>query len=64
MSKEEMLKICEEISIRCSICDNPLKAKINGLGYIIKTPKIIEDNGYSFIFKDEVSERIKRLTKI
>ena len=57
-------KINEEISIRCTLEENPMNARIIGLGKIMKQPQILKNNGYSFIFKDEISERIKKLTRI
>lgn len=51
----------EETNIRCEVIDEPLLSKVKGLGKLLKNDKLIEDNGYRFIFKDEIRERIKRL---
>lgn len=51
----------EETNIRCDVVDEPTLAKVKGLGKLLKNDKLLEDNGYRFIFKDEIRERIKRL---
>ena len=57
-------KISDEICIRTSLSNNPLNSKIEGIGIIMNNSMILEKNNYSFIFKDEISERIKKLTRI
>lgn len=51
----------DEINIRCEIVDEPTLAKVKGIGKLLRDNKLLEDNGYRFIFKDEIRERIKRL---
>lgn len=54
----------EEFSIRCSVAQNPQKARIHGLCEIMKNEQIMENNGYNFIFKDDIRDRLKRYDKI
>ncbi len=51
----------EETNIRCEVIDEPTLAKVKGLGKLLKNDKLLEDNGYRFIFKDEIREKIRRL---
>lgn len=51
----------EETGIRCEVVDEPILAKVKGLGSFLKNESLLENNGYHFIFKDEIRERIKRL---
>lgn len=51
----------KEIGIRCEIIEEPTLAKVKGLGKLLKNENLLENNGYHFIFKDEIRERIKRL---
>ncbi len=53
-----------ELDIRCSIVDEPRLAKIRGLGDLMMNDKLLEDNGYRFIFKDEIRDRISKYDKI
>lgn len=52
-----------ELGIRCSVADDTLHSKIKGLNQLILDSALLESNGYSFIFKDEISDRIKRFNK-
>ncbi len=51
----------KETNIRCEVVNEPTLSKVKGLGKLLKNDKLLEDNGYRFIFKDEIRERIKRL---
>ncbi len=51
----------EETNIRCEVVDEPTLAKVKGLGKLLKNDKLLEENGYRFIFKDEIREKIRRL---
>lgn len=51
----------QEINIRCEVVDEPILSKVKGLGKLLKNNVILENNGYRFIFKDEIREKIKRL---
>lgn len=51
----------QEIHIRCDVVDEPTLAKVNGLGKLINNEELLENNGYRFIFKDEVRERIRKM---
>ncbi len=53
----------KELSIRCSVVDDGVHAKIKGLNQLILDNALLESNGYSFIFKDEISDKIKRFNK-
>lgn len=51
----------EETHIRCEVIEQPILAKVKGLGNLLKNDELLENNGYRFIFKDEIREKIKRL---
>lgn len=53
-------RIENELEIRCSVVDEPRYAKINGLGKLMMNDKLLESNGYRFIFKDEIRDRISK----
>ncbi len=52
-------RLSNELCIRCEVIDEPQLAKIKGLGKLMNNDKLLDDNGYRFIFKDEIRERIK-----
>lgn len=54
----------KELGIRCSVAENPEKARIYGIHKIMSDDKILENNGYQFIFKDDIRDRLKRFDKI
>ncbi len=56
-------RIEQEIGIRCEITEEPRFTKIKGLGTLMTNERLLEMNGYRFIFKDEIRERIKILNK-
>ena len=53
-------RLSNQLGIRCEVVNNPRLAKINGIGQLIDNNKLIEDNGYRFVFKDEIRERISK----
>lgn len=54
----------KELDIRCSVAENPEKARISGIYQIMKNREILENNGYQFIFKDDIRDRLKKYDKI
>ena len=57
-------RIESELDIRCSLVDESIHAKIRGLGDLMQNDKLLEDNGYRFIFKDEIRDRISKYEKM
>lgn len=57
-------RIEKETSIRCEVMEEPRLTKIKGLGILMMDDKLLENNGYRFIFKDEIRERIRKFDKI
>lgn len=51
-------RLSEELGIRCETVDEPRLAKIKGLGQFIKNDNLLVNNGYSFIFKDDIRNKI------
>lgn len=54
----------KELDIRCSVADIPERARINGIHKIMKRREILENNGYQFIFKDDIRDRLNKVDKI
>lgn len=54
----------KELGIQCSVAENPEKARIAGIHQIMKNREIMENNGYRFIFKDDIRDRLKKFDKI
>lgn len=54
----------KELDIRCSVADSPERARITGIHKIIKRREILENNGYQFIFKDDIRDRLNKVDKI
>ena len=54
----------EELDIRCNVTEEPEKARTRGLHKIMKSTKIMENNDYQFIFKDDIRDKLKRFDKI
>ena len=50
-------RLSKQLSIRCEYVDEPRLAKIKGLGSLINNDKWLDDNGYRFIFRDEINDR-------
>ncbi len=57
-------RIEKETSIRCEVMEEPRLTKIKGLGTLMMDDKLLGNNGYRFIFKDEIRERIRKFDKI
>ncbi len=53
-------RISNELDIRCEVVQSPRLAKIRGLGDFIMNDNLLESNGYRFIFKDEIRDRISK----
>lgn len=51
-------RLSQQLSIRCETIDEPRLAKIKGLGQLVTNQQFLEDNGYRFIFKDEIRDRL------
>ena len=50
-------RLSEELDIRCEVVENPCLSKIKGLGILMSDEKLLSNNGYRFIFKDEIKNR-------
>lgn len=50
-------RLSYELDIRCEVVEEPRLAKIKGLGRLMSDEKLLENNGYRFIFKDEIKNR-------
>lgn len=57
-------RITEQLGIRCEVVDEPRLAKIRGLGHLMNNDTLLENNGYHFIFKDEIRDRISKYDKV
>ncbi len=57
-------RLSSQLGIRCNIVDDPRYAKIKGLGILCENDTLLEQNGYRFIFKDEIRDRIRKFDKI
>lgn len=57
-------RLYDDLSIRCKVAESPEKARIKGLQEIIKNDLIMENNGYQYIFKDDIRDKLKRFDKI
>lgn len=54
----------KELDIRCYVADSPERARITGIHKIMKSREILENNGYQFIFKDDIRDRLNKVDKI
>ena len=50
-------RLSKELDIRCEVVDDPRLSKIKGLGKLMSDEILLENNGYRFIFKDEIRNR-------
>lgn len=57
-------RISSEIGIRCTVADEPVLAKVRGLGEFINNNNLLEINNYRFVFKDELRERMGTLEEV
>ncbi len=53
-------RIENDIGIRVNVVDEPRLAKIRGLGILMNDDNLLSQNGYEFIFKDEIGDRLKK----
>ncbi|MBQ8766424.1 MAG: rod shape-determining protein [Clostridia bacterium] len=51
-------RLSEKLDIKCNVIDEPRLAKVKGLGYFINDNYFLDDNGYNFIFRDEIRDRL------
>ncbi len=47
-----------QLGIRCEEVNEPILAKIRGIGKLMLDDDLLENNGYRFIFKDEIRDKI------
>lgn len=57
-------RLSKETGICCETADEPYLAKARGLGAMISDASLLERNGYRFVFKDEIRDRMGRLEEI
>lgn len=50
-------RLSDELDIRCEVVPEPCLSKIKGLGTLMSDEKMLDNNGYRFIFKDEIKNR-------
>ena len=51
-------RLSSQLDIRCEEVNEPINAKIRGIGKLMLDDELLENNGYHFIFKDEIHDRI------
>ena len=51
-------RLSSQLDIRCEEVNEPINAKIRGVGKLMLDDELLENNGYHFIFKDEIRDRI------
>ena len=51
-------RLSNQLGIRCENVDEPTHAKIRGIGKLMLDIDLLENNGYHFIFKDEIKNKI------
>ena len=51
-------RLSSQLDIRCEEVDEPINAKIRGIGKLMLDDELLENNGYHFIFKDEIRDKI------
>ena len=51
-------RLSSQLDIRCEEVNEPINAKIRGIGKLMLDDELLENNGYHFIFKDEIRYRI------
>lgn len=54
----------KELGIRCSVAENPERARISGIHKIMRDSSFLENNGYQFIFKDDIRDKLKKYDRI
>ena len=53
-------RLSKQLGIKCVMVTDPRLAKIKGLGQFIKDNNLLTKNGYSFIFKDDIRNKIDK----
>ena len=53
-------RLSSKLDIRCEVVDEPRLSKIKGLGVLMSNDELLNNNGYHFIFKDEIKNRNKK----
>ena len=56
-------RLSKDLSIRCKASAEPTLAKARGMSFMIKNDDLFESNGYSFIFKDDIRDRLRKVDK-
>lgn len=56
-------RLSKDLSIRCETSAEPTLAKARGMSFMIKNDDLFERNGYSFIFKDDIRDRLRKVDK-
>lgn len=51
-------RLSKQLNTRCNVVEEPRFAKIKGLGVMMTNEELLDNNGYRFIFKDEISDRL------
>lgn len=54
----------KELGIRCTVAENPERVRVSGIHKIMKDSSILENNGYEFIFKDDIRDKLKKFDRI
>lgn len=52
-------RLSNQLGIRCECINEPMQAKIRGIGKLMLDKDLLENNGYHFIFKDEIKNKIQ-----
>ncbi len=52
-------RLSNQLEIRCECVSEPTQAKIRGVGKLLSDNDLLENNGYHFIFKDEIKNKIQ-----
>lgn len=53
-------RLTKQLGIKCITVTDPRLAKIKGLGQFINNKNLLTKNGYSFIFKDDIRNKIDK----
>ena len=53
-------RLSKQLGIKCITVTEPRLAKIKGLGHFINNNSLLTNNGYSFIFKDDIRDKIDK----
>ena len=50
-------RLSSQLGIRCEGVNEPIRAKIRGIGKMMLDNELLENNGYHFIFKDDIRDK-------